>query len=133
VRLLERSPLLLQTAWAQHDLGAALRRARRRGDAREPLRAALDLGRRIGATRVADSARDELLASGARPRREALSGVEALTPSERRVAELAAQGMTNREIAETLWVTRKTVELHLGHTYAKLGIRSRNQLAEVLG
>jgi DNA-binding CsgD family transcriptional regulator len=133
VALLERSPLLLQTAWAQHDLGAALRRSRRRGDAREPLRAALDLARRIGATRLADSARDELLASGARPRREALSGVEALTPSERRVAELAAQGMTNREIAETLWVTRKTVELHLGHTYAKLGIRSRGQLAEALG
>ncbi|MDW5596363.1 LuxR C-terminal-related transcriptional regulator, partial [Conexibacter stalactiti] len=133
VALLEQSPLLLQTGWAQHDHGAALRRARRRADAREPLRAALDLGRRIGATRLADSAREELLASGARPRREALSGVEALTPSERRVAELAAQGMTNRDIVETLWVTRKTVELHLGHTYAKLGIRSRAQLAEALG
>nr|WP_246345346.1 LuxR family transcriptional regulator [Conexibacter arvalis] len=132
VALLERSPLLLQTAWARHDLGAELRRARRRAEAREPLRAALDLGRRIGATRLADAARDELLAAGARPRREALSGVEALTPSERRVAELAARGMTNREIAETLWVTRKTVELHLGHAYAKLGIRSRAQLADAL-
>jgi len=130
-RLLDESPLLLQAGWARHDLGAALRRARRRAEAREPLRAALDLARRIGATRLADSAREELLASGARPRREALSGVEALTPSERRVAALAAEGMSNREIAETLWVTRKTVELHLGHVYAKLGIR-RAQLAEAL-
>ncbi|MDR9371628.1 LuxR C-terminal-related transcriptional regulator, partial [Conexibacter sp. JD483] len=130
-RLLRDSPLLLQTGWAQHDLGATLRRARRRADAREPLREALDLARRIGATRLADSAREELLASGARPRREALSGVEALTPSERRVAALAAEGMSNREIAETLWVTRKTVELHLGNVYAKLGIR-RAQLADAL-
>ena len=72
------------------------------------------------------------MAAGARPQRAALSGPEALTPSERRVAELAAEGLSNREIAETLWVTRKTVEVHLGSAYAKLGIRSRAQLADVL-
>ncbi len=70
----------------------------------------------------------ELEASGARPRRELLSGVEALTPAERRVAEMAAEGLTNREIAEALWVTHKTVEMHLGRSYGKLGIRSRRQL-----
>lgn len=64
--------------------------------------------------------------------RETLTGPSSLTPSERRVAELAAQGLSNREIAETLWVTRKTVELHLGNAYGKLDIRSRSQLPEAL-
>ena len=76
--------------------------------------------------------RGELEASGGRPRRERLSGTEALTPAERRVADLVAEGLTNREVAETLWVTMKTVEVHLGRIYAKLGISSRRQLGEVL-
>ncbi|HEX8102649.1 MAG TPA: AAA family ATPase [Solirubrobacteraceae bacterium] len=129
---LRASPLELELAWALHDLGAVLRRERRPSDAREPLREALDTASRIGAVRLANLAREELLASGARPRREALSGPEALTPSERRVAELAARGLTNREIAESLWVTRKTVELHLSNAYGKLGIRSRAQLPGAL-
>ena len=70
----------------------------------------------------------KLLAAGARPRRTALSGVESLTPSELRVAELAAHGMTNREIAQALFVTEKTVETHLGHVYPKLDITSRAEL-----
>ncbi len=127
------SELQLEHAWAQFDLGAALRRSRARAEAREPLRAALDLADRIGAARLATLAREELLATGARVARDSRSGPEALTPSERRVAELAMSGMSNKEIAEALWVSRKTVEVHLGHAYAKLGIRSRAQLAGALG
>ena len=76
--------------------------------------------------------RKSLVDVGARPRRSAISGIDALTPSERRVAALAVQGLSNREIAESLWVTRKTVELHLGNAYSKLGIRSRGQLPREL-
>ncbi len=109
-------------------LGAALRRAGHRSDAREPLREALDLADRCGALRLAATAREELVASGARPRRAARSGRDALTPSERRVAQLAADGMTNREIAQALFVTTRTVEGHLTQTYMKLGVGSREQL-----
>lgn len=132
VATLRETPLLLDTAWALHDLGAALRRAGRRADAREPLREGLDLADRIEAARIARLLREELAAAGARPRRRALTGPASLTPSERRVADLAAQGLSNREIAETLFVTRKTVELHLGHAYGKLGIKTRTQLPEAL-
>jgi DNA-binding CsgD family transcriptional regulator len=132
VDALAASPLGLEHGWALHDLGGALRRAGRRADAREPLRQALEIADRKEALLLARHARDELAATGARPRRTALSGPASLTPSERRVAELAATGLSNREIAETLWVTRKTVELHLGHAYGKLGIRARTQLAAAL-
>lgn len=127
------APLLLERGWALHDLGVRLRAAGKRTAAREPLREALELAQRTDGLRLARLAREELLATGARPRRDALSGPESLTPSERRVAELAAKGLSNREIAESLWVTRKTVEVHLGSTYGKLGIRSRTQLADALG
>ncbi|MBJ7330855.1 MAG: AAA family ATPase [Solirubrobacteraceae bacterium] len=133
VEQLEASDLSLERGWGHHDLGAALRRAGRPKDAREPLRTALDAATQIGATRLAARAREELLAAGGRPRREVLSGPESLTPSERRVAELAASGLSNREIAETLWVARKTVEVHLGRVYSKLDIRSRAQLPAALG
>lgn len=127
-----KAPLLLERGWALHDLGVRLRAAGKRTAAREPLREALELAQRTDGSRLARLAREELLATGARPRREALSGPDALTPSERRVAELAAKGLSNREIAQSLWVTRKTVEVHLGSTYGKLGIRSRTQLADAL-
>jgi DNA-binding CsgD family transcriptional regulator len=113
-------------------LGAALRRTGHRRDAREPLREALDLAGRCGALRLASRAREELVAAGARPRRAALSGRDALTPSERRVAGLAADGLTNREIAQALFVTARTVEGHLTQTYMKLGVGSREQLAAAL-
>ena len=85
-----------------------------------------------GATALVDRARDELRAAGARPRRTAVSGIDSLTPSERRVARMAADGMINREIAQSLFVTEKTVETHLGKTYAKLKVRSRTELSGVL-
>jgi DNA-binding CsgD family transcriptional regulator len=113
-------------------LGGALRRANQRAQAREHLRLALDLARSSGAELVADSARAELASTGAKPRRLALSGSESLTATERRVAELAASGLSNPEIARHLFVTRKTVETHLGHVYLKLGIASRRQLASAL-
>ena len=114
------------------ELGAALRRANQRIAAREPLRTGLDMAYRCGATRLAQQARAELLAAGARPRREALTGLEALTPSERRVAELAVAGMSNPEIAQALFVTLNTVEGHLRHAYQKLSISSRGQLVAAL-
>lgn len=85
-----------------------------------------------GAAALEEEVRSKLHAAGARPRTTALSGVEALTASERRVAGLAADGQTNRDIAQSLFVTPKTVEVHLSNTYRKLGIRSRRELAGVL-
>lgn len=115
------------------ELGRLLRRQRRTTAARQVLQAAQEQAVRCGAERTAAAAREELVAAGARPRRVAVTGREALTVAERRVVELAAQGRTNREIAQELFVSEKTVETHLGHAYAKLGIRSRTALAGVLG
>jgi DNA-binding CsgD family transcriptional regulator len=114
-------------------LGAALRRDNRRAAAREPLREALELSQRGGATDIAERARDELAATGARPRRAVLSGVDALTASERRVSELAARGLTTRQIADSLFITPKAVEFHLRHIYQKLEISSRVQLKTAMG
>ena len=111
------------------DLGAALRRRGRTEAAREPLREALHLADQGGAVRLAERARAELHAAGARPRRAALTGRGALTPAERRVATLAAEGRTNRQIAQELFVTQRTVETHLTHTFAKLDVTSRDALA----
>jgi DNA-binding CsgD family transcriptional regulator len=131
--LMEGSPRRLEHAHVLADLGAALRREGRRADAREPLRQAFELARRCGAARVAKRAHAELQATGASVRRYAPIGVESLTPSERRVAELAASGMTNRQIAQSLFVTVKTVEAHLSAAYDKLDIDSRRQLGDALG
>jgi DNA-binding CsgD family transcriptional regulator len=114
------------------DLGAALRRTGRRVAARLPLREALDLAVRGGATALASAARVELLASGARPRRDELRGRDALTASERRIAMLASEGRSNREIAQALFVTVRTVETHLTHAYSKLGIERREHLSGAL-
>lgn len=93
----------------------------------------MDRAHACGATALAQRAREELRASGARPRRLAVSGVDALTGAERRVADLAAQGLTNRQIAQALVVSQATVETHLRHVFQKLDIGSRKQLAEQLG
>jgi DNA-binding CsgD family transcriptional regulator len=132
VETLSGSPARLEHARALCDLGAARRRARQRAAAREPLRQALEAAHRLGATALAERARTELLATGARPRRLVQTGRDALTPSERRVCEMAAQGSSNRAIAQALFVTVRTVEVHLNHAYAKLGIPSRAHLAAAL-
>jgi DNA-binding CsgD family transcriptional regulator len=130
--VLESSNCRLEHAHALLELGACLRRSNQRANAREPLRVALDVAHRCGATPLTARAERELLATGARPRRELLSGVDALTASELRVAELAARGLSNPEIAQRLFVTRKTIETHLGHVYLKLGIESREHLTDAL-
>jgi len=132
VEVLTNSPAKLEHAKARTELGAALRRANRRSEAREQLRRAVELATICGARPLAARANTELRATGARPRRIALTGVESLTPSERRIARMAAEGPTNREIAQALFVTPKTVEIHLSSVYRKLGISSRSQLPAVL-
>ena len=132
VGLLERSTAKLELAFALFALGATLRRERKATEARDPLRRALDLADRCDARPLAAQARSELYAAGGRPRRTALRGVEALTASERRVADLAAEGRSNKQIAQTLYVTLKTVELHLSNAYRKLDIRSRRELGRAL-
>ena len=96
----------------------------------------MELARTCGADRLAERAHDELRAAGGRPRRRAASGPAALTASELRVARLAAEGATTPEIARALVVSAKTVETHLTHAYAKLGLSgagARERLAEALG
>ena len=132
VRVLERSSARLEHARAMADLGAALRRAGQRAESREVLRVALDLAHSCGAIALTERARTELLAAGGWPRRLVLSGLDSLTPGERRVAQLAAAGLSNREIAQNLFVTTRTVEGHLTHAYQKLAITSREQLPGAL-
>ncbi|MFI6094966.1 AAA family ATPase [Lentzea sp. NPDC051213] len=132
VEILAESPSLLWRAEALVDYGAALRRQGQRTAAREPLREGMDLAHRCGAASLTERAAGELRAAGARPRRMTETGADALTPSERRVAELAAAGKTNKDIAQSLFVTLRTVEMHLSNAYAKLGIDSRQGLAQAL-
>jgi DNA-binding CsgD family transcriptional regulator len=130
---LESSPARLEHARALVNLGAGLRERGRREEAREPLARGLDLADRCGAIALADRAHRELVAAGARPRRRALTGPDSLTPAELRTARLAAEGLTNREIAQALFITTKTVEWQLSHAYAKLGVGGRGELLAALG
>jgi DNA-binding CsgD family transcriptional regulator len=132
VAVLAGSQARLEHAHALVDLGAALRRANQRTEARQLLRDGVDLAARIGAFGLAARANEEIAATGARPRTILHSGLDALTVSERRVAQLAADGMSNKEIAHTLFVTIKTVELHLSSAYRKLDISSRTDLEKAL-
>jgi len=132
VDVLARSPARLEHAKSLTELGAAMRRANQRFKARELLREGLELAERCGAAPLAERAHTELLATGARPRRLARTGVDSLTPSERRVAMMASEGQTNREIAQGLFVTPKTVEMHLSHAYRKLDIEARSQLSRAM-
>jgi DNA-binding CsgD family transcriptional regulator len=132
VSVLRPSPARLELARAVIDLGAAHRRAGSRAQARDFLREGLDLAHALGGLALADRARRELVVAGGRPRRDATRGRDALTPSELRVAQLAAAGQTNRQIAQALFVTQRTVENHLTSTYGKLGISSRPELPAAL-
>ena len=129
---LTTSPAVLWRAQAYVDLGTAMRHGGQAVSARTVLRDGMDIAHRCGAGPLADQAEAELRAAGGRPRRRAGRGADALTASERRVAELAAEGVSNKEIAQSLFVTLRTVELHLSNGYAKLGIRSRHELAAAL-
>jgi DNA-binding CsgD family transcriptional regulator len=129
---LARSQAPVEHARALTDLGAALRRGNQRRQARECLRAALDTAAATGASSLVRRAHTELVATGARPRIPLRSGVDALTPSERRIAQMAATGQSNVAIAQALFVTIKTVEMHLTSTYRKLDIVSRNQLVDTI-
>jgi DNA-binding NarL/FixJ family response regulator len=132
VEALGRSPARLDHARALVDLGAALRRSGKRAEAREPLREGLQMARDCNATVLASRAHEELVTAGAKPRRLQFSGLESLTASERRVAQMAADGLSNREIAEQLFVTAKTVENHLTRVYSKLDVANREALPGAL-
>jgi DNA-binding CsgD family transcriptional regulator len=132
VDALAGSPARLEHARALIDLGASLRRANRRAEARDQLQAGLELAETCAARGLAQHARTELVAAGGRSSEPEGAGIEQLTVSERRVAELAAEGRSNPQIAQALFVTRKTVETHLGRVYRKLDLSGRADLARVL-
>jgi DNA-binding CsgD family transcriptional regulator len=131
--VLAPSPARLEHARALIELGAALRRSGQRVESRGPLRQGVNLAQNCGATPLVSRGQTELRAGGARPRRLTLGGPDSLTPSERRVAGLAAAGQSNRDIAQALFVTPKTVEVHLTSTYQKLAVTGRHELASALG
>jgi DNA-binding CsgD family transcriptional regulator len=133
VDALRESEAELELAHALCDLGGSLLAEDHRLVARETLTEALDHAHRCGADALEEVARERLVATGARPRRASARGSDALTPRERRIASMAAEGLTNREIAEAQFITTKTVETHLGRAYRKLGISSRGELAGTLG
>jgi DNA-binding SARP family transcriptional activator/DNA-binding NarL/FixJ family response regulator len=133
VRTLESSPARLEEARARIDLGAALRRANQSSEAQEPLTQALERAHRCGAQPLAARAAQELRATGAKSREPVPTGLEALTASERRIAEMAIEGLSTREIAQALFVTVKTVETHMAHVFQKLDIDSTKKLEPVIG
>ena len=130
--VLSGSPAALERAWSLVEWGAALRRAGNRRDACQALSKGVDLAARCGARPLIAYARQELRIAGARPRRNWISGVEALTPSELRVVRLACEGRSNRQIAQELYLSIKTVEGHLARAYGKLDITTRAELKRVL-
>jgi DNA-binding CsgD family transcriptional regulator len=132
VRVLEFSEAELELAHALVELGACLRRAGHQRESRVPLERGFQIAQRAGAEPLMLQASDELAALGRRPRRAVLSGVQSLTASERRIANMAAEGLSNPEIAQALFVTRKTVEFHLRGVYRKLDVQSRHHLPAVL-
>jgi DNA-binding CsgD family transcriptional regulator len=131
--VLAGSPSALERAHALVELGTACRRAGQPSAAQQPLREGLQLADGMGAAPLVQAARHELRALGLRPRRSAVTGPGSLTPTERRVAELAASGLTNRQTAEALFVTVKTVETHMARVYQKLGISNRPELVDIIG
>lgn len=131
-RVTREVPIRLERARVLIELGAALRRRSRSREAQPALREGLDLADRCGAEPLAIRARQELVAAGARPRRPRITGRDALTPSELRVCRMAVEGASNREIAQALFVSLRTVETHLTKSYGKLGIAGREALTDAL-
>jgi class 3 adenylate cyclase/DNA-binding CsgD family transcriptional regulator len=132
VELHARTPTPFEQARTELCFGERLRRSRRRTDAREPLRSALDTFERLGADPWAERARLELAASGETAQRRDPSASNQLTPQELQVALVVGQGATNREAGAALFLSPKTIEAHLGHIYRKLSVRSRTELARLL-
>jgi DNA-binding CsgD family transcriptional regulator len=130
--IVEASQSQLERSKVEVALGSELRRQGQRIEAREWLRPGYERADRCGAVALAEFALAEMVAAGARPRRRYSEGPESLTPSERRVAEMVAAGMTNREIAEALYISLKTVSFHLSSCYRKLGVSTREKLATVI-
>ena len=133
VAVLEPSAGRLELAHALADLGVELARSRRVRESREASRRAMQLAGECGATALAERARTELQSGPGRPARVELTGPGALTAAEWRVCRQVAEGHTNREVAQAVFITEKTVERHLSSVYQKLGIRSRHQLREAIG
>lgn len=132
VELLADTPCRVEYARALIELGASLRRSGKRAAARKPLSDGLKLARAGEAVPLAERAFEELRASGAHPRKVLRTGLDALTASEHRVAVLAASGMSNREIAQELFISPRTVEFHLRQIFAKLGASSRTELPALM-
>jgi DNA-binding NarL/FixJ family response regulator len=132
VSVLERSSARLELAHALADLGAELSRSGRRTEGRDAQRRAISLARQCGAIALAEHAMAGLHAGPGRRARLELTGPDALTAAERRVCQQVAEGRTNREVAQALFLTEKTIERHLSSAYHKLGIRSRFQLASAI-
>ena len=132
LEVLKSSSAKLELARTMVELGAALRRAGKDGEAGELLQEGLDLAVRAGSQPLVAHAETELAATGARPERLLLSGVESLTASERRVADFAVGGLANKDIAQALFLTTKAVEEHLNDVYRKLGIDSLSDLSQEL-
>jgi DNA-binding CsgD family transcriptional regulator len=128
VDLLQAGPGRLELARAMADLGELQLREGDRSTARATTRRAAELAAECRATAMAERLTAGLAKGGGRPPRLRVTGVHALTPSERRVARLVTDALTNREIAEQLFVSEKTVEAHLSRVFRKLGIRSRTEL-----
>ena len=123
---------LFETARTRLLHGQRLRRSRRRADAREPLRDALEAFERLGAVPWADRAAEELDATGATVVRRGASALDALSPRERQIVALVTEGLTTRETALRLFLSPKTVEYHLRNVYARLGITSRAGLVALV-
>ncbi|HYO19446.1 MAG TPA: helix-turn-helix transcriptional regulator, partial [Dermatophilaceae bacterium] len=133
LQLHAQTPDRYETARTELTFGACLRRERRRSDARPLLRSALQTFEELGAVPWADNAAQELKATGETVRRREATAMDELTPQERQISQLLAQGRTTRETAAALFISPKTVEYHLRHVYLKLDIRSRTELAERFG
>jgi DNA-binding CsgD family transcriptional regulator len=132
VAVLAGSTARLEHARALVEQGARLAALGQETESKTALRAGYEQARLCGATALAARAAASLAAAGVRLRRPQLSGRDALTASELRVAEMAAEGLSNPEIAQALFVSRKTIEMHLGNVYRKLVVPGRQQLSDAL-